>query len=69
MVLPPSAIETALATLFCAKDQPEIPEPEFTPFDLSHLQDMTGETGRPGFTKFNRVAAYPPPVPFNYPQI
>ena len=69
MILPFASLETALRALVGQKNQPEVPEPEFTPFDLSHLKEMPKESGRTVVTRPNRVAAYPPPVPFNYPQI
>ena len=33
MILPLATLETALRALFRTKNQSEIPEPEFTPFD------------------------------------
>jgi hypothetical protein len=69
MILPLTTLEATLKALFRAEKEPEVPEVEFTPFDLSHLREVPRETGRPAFTEPSRVAAYPPPVPFNSPQM
>lgn len=69
MILPLTTLDAVLEVLFRGKRQPEIPEVEFIPFELSYLKEMPRETGRPGFTKPDSVAVFPPPVPFNSPQI
>jgi hypothetical protein len=69
MDLPLTTLDTVLEVLFRGRNQPEVQEVEFTPFDLSHLKEMPRETGQPGSTKSSPVTVYPPPVPFNSPQI
>ncbi len=55
-------------------DRPtEIPEPAFTPFELSHLQELpkdpdgrrTSRTTRTGRQETTAPAVFPPPVPNN----
>jgi hypothetical protein len=69
-ILPLTTLNAVVNVLFRGKSRPEIQEAEFTPFDLSYLEDLPRESSsRSGPTKPSPAAVYPSPVPFNSPQI
>jgi len=70
MILPFATLNVVVEALFRGKTQPEIPETEFTPFDLSYLKGMPRQaSGRPGPAKSRPAPVYAPSVPFNSSQI
>ena len=69
MNLPLTTLDAVFEVLFPAKRRPEVPEVEFTPLDLSYLKEMPRETDRPGFARPDHAVVFPPPVPFNSPQV
>jgi hypothetical protein len=64
-----TTVNAVFGVLFRGKNTPEVNEVEFTPFDLSYLNDLPKETGRPGSVEPARVPVFPTPVPFNSPQV
>jgi hypothetical protein len=73
--IPKFNLAAVLKPLFQVKSLAVVPEPEFTPFDLSQLRDLPRETERAATTAgrgvrpnaAGRPTVYPPAVPFNYP--